>query len=125
MPVPVPAGEYQCPLVGRCIPPKPQGPIDCSKGSGTVQFKNVFTTEAEFLYSVDNSAFQVGRAAIPACPLPALPRPTLSCPTLPCPALPCPALSCLTLPRPVLPCPAHPPSCPPAFLVGCQVGAPT
>ncbi len=26
-------GEYQCPLVGRCVPPKPQGPVDISKVS--------------------------------------------------------------------------------------------
>ena len=24
-------GEYQVPLVGRCVPPKPQGPVDVSK----------------------------------------------------------------------------------------------
>eukprot|EP00798_Chlamydomonas_sp_ICE-L_P006741 gene6741-3411_t len=52
-------GEYLCPLVGRCIPPKPQGPIECGKGSGQVPFTNVFTSEAEFLFSVDNPAFTV------------------------------------------------------------------
>jgi hydrocephalus-inducing protein len=35
-------GECQCPLVGRCVAPKPQGPIECGKGSGVVAFKNVF-----------------------------------------------------------------------------------
>ena len=54
-------GEYQCPLVGRCIAPKPQGPIECGKGSGLVAFKNVFPQEAEFLYSIDNPAFTVAK----------------------------------------------------------------
>jgi hypothetical protein len=28
-------GEYQVPLVGRCLPPKPQGPIDVAKVGGS------------------------------------------------------------------------------------------
>lgn len=52
-------GEFTCPLLGRCIPPKPQGPIDVSKGSGSVPFQNVFTAEAEFTFSVDNPSFVV------------------------------------------------------------------
>ena len=43
-------GEYQCPLVGRCTAPKPQGPVDCSKGSGAVPFKNVFAADADFFF---------------------------------------------------------------------------
>jgi hydrocephalus-inducing protein len=54
-------GDYQCPLVGRCVAPKPQGPIECGKGSGVVNFKNVFAQEAEFFYSVDNPAFAVAK----------------------------------------------------------------
>eukprot|EP00955_Chlamydomonas_euryale_P115431 366348-Chlamydomonas_euryale.AAC.12 len=54
-------GEYEVPLVGRCLPPKPQGPIECGKGSGSVPFKNVFDRDAEFLYSVDNPAFAVSK----------------------------------------------------------------
>ncbi|KAJ9512718.1 hypothetical protein QJQ45_019009 [Haematococcus lacustris] len=52
-------GVFECPLLGRCMAPKPQGPVDCSKGSATVPFKNVFATDAEFMYSVDNLAFVV------------------------------------------------------------------
>ncbi|CAD7699389.1 unnamed protein product [Ostreobium quekettii] len=51
------AGQYECPVVGNCVQPKPQGPVDVSRGSATVQFKNVFAGEAEFLYTVDNPAF--------------------------------------------------------------------
>jgi hydrocephalus-inducing protein len=54
-------GEYHCPLVGRCVPPKPQGPIECGKGSGAVAFKNVFMQEGEFFYSIDNAAFTVAK----------------------------------------------------------------
>jgi hydrocephalus-inducing protein len=53
------AGEYVCPLLGRCQPPKPLGPIMLAKNAGTVAFKNVFSSEAEFLYAVDNPAFSV------------------------------------------------------------------
>lgn len=54
------AGEWQCPLVGRCIAPRPQGPVDCGgKGSGAVPFKNVFPVDAEFFFAVDNAAFSV------------------------------------------------------------------
>ncbi|GMH35419.1 hypothetical protein BSKO_03287 [Bryopsis sp. KO-2023] len=53
------AGEYECPVVGSCVQPKPQGPIDLSKGSSGVPFKNVFGTEVEFFYSVENACFTV------------------------------------------------------------------
>ncbi len=43
-------GEYQVPLLGRCVAPRPQGPVDCSKGSAAVPFKNVFATDAEFFF---------------------------------------------------------------------------
>lgn len=52
-------GEYECPVVGRCIPPKPQGPIDMVKGAGSVSFKNIFARQAEFTFTVDNPAFVV------------------------------------------------------------------
>ncbi len=29
------AGEFQCPLLGSCVPPKPQGPVDVSKVGGS------------------------------------------------------------------------------------------
>ncbi len=52
-------GEYHCPLLGRCIPPKPQGPVDVSKGSAALPFTNVFPADAEFQMAVDNPAFVV------------------------------------------------------------------
>lgn len=55
-------GEYLCPLVGRCIAPKPQGPVDVSKGSAALPFTNVFGADAEFLLAVDNPAFIVKAA---------------------------------------------------------------
>ncbi|WIA13448.1 hypothetical protein OEZ85_007028 [Tetradesmus obliquus] len=55
------AGPYEVPLVGQCVPPKPQGPVDVSKGSAAVPFRNVFASEAEFFYSVDNPAFVVAK----------------------------------------------------------------
>jgi hydrocephalus-inducing protein len=55
------AGPYEVPLVGQCVPPKPQGPIDVSKGFAAVPFRNVFASEAEFFYSVDNPAFVVAK----------------------------------------------------------------
>ncbi|QDZ25387.1 hypothetical protein HOP50_17g79270 [Chloropicon primus] len=52
-------GEYICPVIGRCVPPKPQGPILLSGDSGTLSFKNVMTQEAKFSFSVDNPCFTV------------------------------------------------------------------
>jgi hypothetical protein len=40
-----------------------QGPVDCSKGSGSVPFKNVFAADADFVFSLDNPAFQVRNLA--------------------------------------------------------------
>lgn len=53
------AGEYECPLTARGLPPRPQGPIDIAKGGGSIPFKNVFPAAAEFTYVVDNPAFSV------------------------------------------------------------------
>jgi len=53
------AGMYQCPVVGRCMPPKPQGPIEFAGGAGKVDFKNVFSADADFIFAVDNPAFSV------------------------------------------------------------------
>lgn len=52
-------GEYICPVFGRCVPPKPQGPIILSGDSGTLSFKNVLTQEAKFSFVVDNPNFSV------------------------------------------------------------------
>ena len=52
-------GEYVCPVVGRCVPPKPQGPILLSGDSGSLSFKNVLAQETKFTFSVDNPSFTV------------------------------------------------------------------
>ena len=55
-------GDYGCSVVGRCIPPKPQGPVPLRGGKGDVAFKNVFTKEVEFTFLVDNPAFEVKKS---------------------------------------------------------------
>jgi hydrocephalus-inducing protein len=52
-------GLYECPVIGRCLPPKPKGPIDLKGGNGSVPFKNVFNKDVDFKFSVDNPAFTV------------------------------------------------------------------
>ena len=60
-------GEYICPVVGRCVPPKPQGPILVTGGSGSLTFKNVLAQEAKFSIVVDNPNFSVKQEeSIPA-----------------------------------------------------------
>ena len=54
-------GEYLCPVMGRCVPPKPKGPFVVRGGSGSVEFKNVFAAETEFTLTTDNPAFVVSR----------------------------------------------------------------
>ena len=49
-------GEYLCPVMGRCVPPKPKGPFTIKGGSGSVEFKNVFAAETEFTLTTDNPA---------------------------------------------------------------------
>lgn len=53
------AGEYTCPLYGRCTEPKPQGPFQMRNNACSIPFKNVFPRETVFHLSVDNSAFSV------------------------------------------------------------------
>ncbi|KAK3085440.1 hypothetical protein FSP39_003318 [Pinctada imbricata] len=53
-------GEYVFPLFGTCIPPKPQGPYIVKTGSTTtIPFRNVFHSQTEFLFQVDNPAFHL------------------------------------------------------------------
>ncbi|XP_065180488.1 hydrocephalus-inducing protein homolog isoform X2 [Sycon ciliatum] len=51
-------GEYQFPVKGTCLQPKPQGPM-VVKGHATttIPFKNVFAKPAKFHFSIDNPAF--------------------------------------------------------------------
>ena len=51
-------GEYQFPIKGTCIPPKPQGPFHVKAGvTTTIPFKNVFAKAAKFHFSLDNPLF--------------------------------------------------------------------
>jgi len=54
--------EYIVNLHGECVPPKPRGPYDLSKGSFKLLFKNVFSEEKKFTFTVDNPCFTVGPA---------------------------------------------------------------
>ena len=49
-------GDFVVPVSGRCIAPKPIGPIMVS-GSGKVQFRNPFVREVDFKLQLDNPAF--------------------------------------------------------------------
>ena len=52
-------GEYQIPIVGECNLPNPQGPYVIKSGhSVSIPFKNVFSTAVNYIYSLDNPAFQ-------------------------------------------------------------------
>jgi len=55
------AGTFVCPVSGRCVPPKPQGPVEIKGGAGTFKFKNVFPAEAVFTFVCDNPCFVVDR----------------------------------------------------------------
>ena len=53
-------GEYVIPLIGTCLPPKPQGPYTVKSGGTTsISFKNVFNTPANFTFAIDNPLFHV------------------------------------------------------------------
>ena len=52
-------GEYIVPVSGRCVVPKPIGPVNLTNGSGSLDFKNVFESETEFKLTIDNPAFSV------------------------------------------------------------------
>ena len=53
-------GEYLCPLLGTCLPPKPQGPITVKSGTtAMVPIKNVFSKATTFSFYIDNPLFSV------------------------------------------------------------------
>lgn len=53
-------GEYFFPLVGHCLPPKPQGPFTVKAGGTTqIPFKNIFTQTTSYTFHVDNPSFTV------------------------------------------------------------------
>jgi hydrocephalus-inducing protein len=56
-------GEYVVPVSGRCVAPKPRGPIAVSaSGGASVAFKNPFDAETTFACVTDNPAFIVTRS---------------------------------------------------------------
>nr|CAD7573115.1 unnamed protein product [Timema californicum] len=51
-------GEFIFPLIGKCTPPKPQGPIVLKPGTGTtIPFKNVFRETKTFMLYLDCPSF--------------------------------------------------------------------
>ena len=51
-------GEFVCPLYGVCKPPRPQGPLSIANGGQTsIEFKNVFKEQREFVFATDNPCF--------------------------------------------------------------------
>lgn len=60
-------GEYKCALVGVAVPPLPQGPFVIAT-SREIEFRNVFSTPADFDVAVDNPRFVVSvkTLALPA-----------------------------------------------------------
>ena len=49
------------PVSGRCVAPKPSGPIAVGGGGASVAFKNPFDAETTFVCTTDNPAFIVTR----------------------------------------------------------------
>jgi hypothetical protein len=57
-------GEYAVPLVGSCLPPRPQGPLAFAAGQSiNVEFRNVFTVPYEFTFATDNPSFALAARA--------------------------------------------------------------
>jgi hypothetical protein len=51
------AGSYTVPLVASCVPPRPAGPyVLAPGGSASIDFRNVFNEDRDFLVSTDNPA---------------------------------------------------------------------
>jgi hydrocephalus-inducing protein len=51
-------GDYVFPLNGTSLPPKPQGPFTIKANSNTtISFKNVFSSQLSFTFSIDNPLF--------------------------------------------------------------------
>ena len=55
-------GEFVVPVSGRCVAPKPVGPIVVGPGGASASFKNVFDAETTFTCATDNPRFVVARA---------------------------------------------------------------
>jgi hydrocephalus-inducing protein len=55
-------GEYVVPVSGRCVAPKPVGPIVVGATGASVSFKNPFDAETTFVVTTDNPAFVAARS---------------------------------------------------------------
>lgn len=57
-------GDYVIPLVGACLPPKPQGPFIVKASSNTsISFKNVFSSPLTFSFAIDNPQFHLSKSS--------------------------------------------------------------
>ena len=53
-------GDYTIPLVGHCLPPRPEGPFTIKAGQTiNIPFKNVFPQTMQYTYSVNSPVFSV------------------------------------------------------------------
>lgn len=53
-------GDYECELVGRCVPPLPLGPYNFVAGaSQAIPFRNCFDETCQWSFVVDSPSFQV------------------------------------------------------------------
>jgi hydrocephalus-inducing protein len=59
------SGEYLCELIGNCIAPLPQGPFNLVQGSGSIEipFRNCFTSNCTWNFSIDSTAFRMVNAS--------------------------------------------------------------
>lgn len=56
-------GDYLFPLFGTCLAPKPQGPFVVKANSNlNISFKNVFASNLQFSFAIDNPLFHVSKA---------------------------------------------------------------
>lgn len=56
-------GDYTIPLIGHCLPPKPQGPFIIRTGhSISIPFRNIYHHFTQFKFIVDNPSFVLGKS---------------------------------------------------------------
>lgn len=59
------AGPYEVPLMGQCVPPKPQGPIDVSKVRGRVGL--IACDCCRWWFCAENRSFDTSRCCRAHC----------------------------------------------------------
>jgi hydrocephalus-inducing protein len=54
-------GDYECELIGNCLPPIPTGPYSMETGMPPIEivFRNVFTTNCNWSATIDSTAFKI------------------------------------------------------------------